>query len=155
LGIWNKMDNSTAQRRSRGGCPTKKREKSRVPSQRIDRTLQINPRGFDDLVLARSFETKAAAPSGRFNDQSPAEGSSLMDSIDPRTYSGLQAARDLDADRLGQVQIGSSGLFVRSRRSIRPAKEGQSAGSIWPFPRAEANLKPLSADSYLPYLDTI
>jgi len=78
-----------------------------------------------------------------------------MDSIDPRAYSGLQAARGLDADRLGQVQIGSSGLLVRSRRSIRPAKDGSSAWSIWPFPREEANLKPLKADSYLPYLDTI
>src|SRR6187549_86963 len=102
------MDNSTAQRRSRGGCPTKKREKSRVSSTGRDRALQINPWGSGDLAIARSFETEAAAPSGRFNGRSPGEEPSLMDSIDPRAYSGLQAARGLDADRLGQVQIGSS-----------------------------------------------
>src|SRR4029077_11756637 len=149
------MDNSADFRRSRGGCPTKKREKQRVPSRGIDRALQINTWGSGDLALARSFETKAAAPSGRFNGHSPGEGPSLVDSIDPRAYSGLQAARDLDADRLPQVQIGSSMTITRSSRSIRPAKVGGSGWSICHSPRRKANLKPLQADSYLPYLDTI
>jgi len=149
------MDNSAAFRRSRWGCPTKKRQKSRVHPIRIDWPLQINSFRSGDLVVARSFKAKAVASFDRLDGHSPGEEPSLMDSIDPRAYSGLQAARDLDADRLGQVQIGSSEFLVRSRRSIRPAKGVSSAWSIWPSPREEANLKPLQADSYLPYLDTI
>lgn len=149
------MDNSSAFFRSGWGSSTKKREKSRVSWHRVDRCIQICSSLSADLPAVRFFEAKALLVSGRFNGNGPGEGTSLVDSIDCRAYSGPQVARYLAAMGAVEVQIGSRQPVSRPSRSIWSSARSSSAGLIWPSLREKAYLKPLSADSYLPYLDTI
>jgi hypothetical protein len=149
------MDNSRAFCGSRGGCPTKKRQKSRVAHLWIDRSVQIILHRSGDLVTSGFRGSKARADSGRFNGASLGGRACGTGSIDSRAYSGLQASRYPDENNSQGIQIGSSTLINSPSKSTRSADGASSKGAIWPSPSGKADLKPPSADSYLPYLDTI
>lgn len=149
------MVNSTASDRSKACPSTKKRKKSSVDPILIDRLVQIKRFASGDLTEARFSGAQVRVASGRFNGRSPSGEPALQPPVDSRAYSGLQPGRYLDLKGAVEIQIGRPAPKRGWAKSTCSTVDASSEGSIWSSPRQGANLKPLSADSYLPYLDTI